>query len=102
MCWASRLALPITFVRTETLPNEKNLNLAGINVDFDYLKTVNIRLVLGRDFNPGQPTDSTEAIIINRVAAKELHLGNNPIDKIIEVGSGPAYGGLPHGESFFA
>jgi putative ABC transport system permease protein len=75
-------------VRTETLPDEKNLNMAGINVDFDYLKTMSIRLVAGRDFNPGQPTDSTEAVIINRVAAKELNLGKNPLDKIIEVNTG--------------
>jgi putative ABC transport system permease protein len=79
---------PITFVRTETLPNEKNLNLAGINVDFDYLKAMNIRLVLGRNFEPGRPGDSTEAVIINRVAAKELNLGPNPIDKVIEVNAG--------------
>jgi hypothetical protein len=50
---------PITFVRTETLPNENNLNLAGINVDFDYLKAMNIRLVMGRNFQPGRPGDST-------------------------------------------
>lgn len=76
---------PIIFVRSETVPSENNLTLAGINVDFDYLKTMGIKPAAGRDFNPTMSLDSTEAIIINKQAVKELNLGESPVGKMIEV-----------------
>jgi putative ABC transport system permease protein len=79
---------PILFVRSETMPGENNLNLAGINVDFDYLKTLDIPVVQGRDFDPSMSLDSTQAIIINQQTVKELNLGNDPVGKIIEVNPG--------------
>ena len=79
---------PIFFVKSETLPDENNLNLAGINTDFEFMKTMGIRLIAGRDFDPQIPTDSTEAIIINKKGATELNLGEDPIGKMIEVNLG--------------
>jgi putative ABC transport system permease protein len=76
---------PIVFVKSETIPSESNLTLAGINIDFDYLKTMGIKPVLGRDFNPAMSLDSTQAIIINKQAAIELNFGENPVGKIVEV-----------------
>ena len=52
----------------------EGLNLAGINIDFDYMSTMEIEIVEGRDFDARTPTDSTSAIIINRQAARELNL----------------------------
>jgi putative ABC transport system permease protein len=75
----------ITIVKTETLPDVQNLNLAAINCDFDYLKTMGIQLVQGRDFDPAQGLDSTEAIIVNEAAVGILNLGDQPVGKIIEV-----------------
>lgn len=77
---------PIMFVRSETIPEEtKGLNLAGINVDFDYLKTMNIEMMEGRDFDPDQPSDSTNAIIINKKAAIELNMEDDALGRVIEI-----------------
>ncbi|OEK07481.1 ABC transporter permease [Roseivirga misakiensis] len=76
---------PIMFVKSETvIDDEGGLNLAGINIDFDYMSTMEVEVVEGRDFNPQTPTDSTNAIIINRQAARELNL-DAPVGKMIEV-----------------
>ncbi len=76
---------PIMFVKSETvIDDEGGLNLAGINIDFDYMSTMEIEIAEGRDFDPRTPTDSTAAIIINRQAARELNL-ENPVGQMIEI-----------------
>lgn len=76
---------PIMFVKSESvIDDEGGLNLAGINIDFDYMSTMEIEIVEGRDFDSNIPTDSTAAIIVNRQAARELNL-DDPIGKMIEV-----------------
>jgi len=76
---------PIMFVKSETvIDDEGGLNLAGINIDFDYMSTMEIDIVNGRDFDSNTPTDSTAAIIVNRQAARELNL-DDPVGKMIEV-----------------
>jgi putative ABC transport system permease protein len=57
------------------------------DVDHDYLQTLGIKLVAGRNFNPDMKTDS-QAVIINQTMAKKLGL-KNPIGKRI-VNYGPA------------
>ncbi|MBC9933683.1 ABC transporter permease [Chitinophaga qingshengii] len=47
------------------------------------LKTTGIKLIAGRDFNPAMATDSTDAFIINKAAAKRLGW-TDPIGKRIE------------------
>ncbi|MBC7922232.1 MAG: ABC transporter permease, partial [Ferruginibacter sp.] len=81
----------ITPVKTETLPDVPNLNLAAINGDFDYLKTMGIVLVKGRDFDPAQGLDSTQAIILNEAAVSVLNLGEEPVGKIVEVTENNAF-----------
>ncbi len=77
---------PIMFVKSETVPEEVNgLNLAGINVDFDYLQTMEIELLDGRYFDQNQPSDSTNAIIINKKAASELNMENDAVGRVIEI-----------------
>ena len=53
-------------------------------VDNDYIKTLGIKLVAGRNFTPGMSTDSN-ALIINEAMAKKLHL-ENPVGKRISNG----------------
>jgi putative ABC transport system permease protein len=48
----------------------ENINLYV--VDFDYIRQHRIPIVAGRDFSPSFPTDSTQALIINEHAVKEL------------------------------
>ena len=48
----------------------ENINLYV--VDFDYIRQHRIPIVAGRDFSPSFATDSTQALIINEHAVKEL------------------------------
>ncbi|NIJ51808.1 ABC transporter permease [Dyadobacter arcticus] len=40
--------------------------------DFDYVKTLGLKIIAGRDFSGAFSTDTTEAALINRTAAKSL------------------------------
>ncbi|MEO6583903.1 MAG: ABC transporter permease [Ferruginibacter sp.] len=44
-------------------------------VDYDYIKTLGLQLVAGRDFSKSYSTDINEAFIINETAVKELGFG---------------------------
>lgn len=80
---------PIIFIKSETvIDDEDNLNLAGISIDFDYMKTMGISILEGRDFNPKNPIDSTESIIINQQAALELNIAADPVGKAIQIRQG--------------
>jgi len=50
----------------------KNLDfrLADVHTDFDFLKTMEIPIIAGRDFNPELASDSSEAFIINEAAVE--------------------------------
>ncbi len=77
---------PIMFIKSETVVDETNgLNLAGINVDFDYMETMDIELLDGRYFDPNQPSDSTNSIIINKKAALELNMADDAVGRVVEI-----------------
>jgi putative ABC transport system permease protein len=40
--------------------------------DFEYVKTLGLRLIAGRDFSADYPTDTVESVLINRAAATKL------------------------------
>jgi putative ABC transport system permease protein len=40
--------------------------------DFEYVETLGLKIIAGRDFSAGFPTDSTSAVLINRSAATKL------------------------------
>jgi len=46
------------------------------SVGFDFVKMMKLNMVQGRDFSPQNPTDSTDAYIINETAAKEMYNGH--------------------------
>lgn len=79
---------PIISVRTASTPEGEDLTAAGINIDFDYLETMGMEVVQGRDFNPSMATDSTEGILINEQMISFLSLSENPIDEVIEINLG--------------
>ncbi|HSR16997.1 MAG TPA: ABC transporter permease, partial [Ignavibacteriaceae bacterium] len=56
---------------------EGGLSMQRWKIDYDYLKTLGIELVEGRNFSPEFGTDST-ALIMNEVAVKQFGF-NNPI-----------------------
>ncbi len=53
-------------------------------VDNDYINTLGMKMVAGRNFSPAMPTDS-QAVIINQTLAKELNL-KDPIGKRVANG----------------
>ncbi|MBO9203017.1 MULTISPECIES: ABC transporter permease [Niastella] len=55
-------------------------------VDEDYLRTLNISLDNGRDFNPALSSDSS-AVIINQTAARSMGFAGDAIDKTIAYGT---------------
>jgi putative ABC transport system permease protein len=55
----------------ESKPEEK-LSLNTEFADFEFAKTLGLKIIAGRDFSPAYPTDSTNAVIINRNAATKL------------------------------
>jgi putative ABC transport system permease protein len=55
-------------------PEDKTL-FAQIEVGYDFLKTMKIDLVAGRDFSPAFPTDSSN-FLVNEAAAKYMKLKN--------------------------
>ena len=40
--------------------------------DFEYVKTLGLKIIAGRDFSPQFATDTLEAVLLNRTAAKNL------------------------------
>jgi putative ABC transport system permease protein len=40
--------------------------------DFQFVKTLGLKIIAGRDFSPEHPTDTTNAVLINRTAAANL------------------------------
>ncbi|GAB3226694.1 FtsX-like permease family protein [Spirosoma arcticum] len=56
-----------------------------VRVDYDYLKTLGIRLRSGRDFAPSFATDSTSAVLVTTMMAKKLGLAN-PVGTIFKAG----------------
>lgn len=50
----------------------KNFGAFCYRVDTDYLKTLEIQLIKGRNFSSQMPSDSTKAVLINETLAKEL------------------------------
>jgi putative ABC transport system permease protein len=55
----------------EGKPNEK-LMFNTEFADFEFAKTLGLKIIAGRDFSALFPTDSTQAVMINRVAASML------------------------------
>ncbi|KAA9354723.1 ABC transporter permease [Larkinella humicola] len=56
-------------------------------VDYDYLKTLDIKLLAGRDFSRQYATDTTTSVIINETMAKELG-EKNPVGTLLNVSDG--------------
>ena len=60
--WRGQISFP------EGWAKNKSISLEYIPVDFDFIKTLGLRLVAGRDFDPSFATDKDTAVIINEEA----------------------------------
>lgn len=74
---------------TEIYPKDENGNGKEIHgniyhIDYDYLKTLGIKIILGRNFSRDFATDSASGVLINEEAVRELGWSRtNPIGKTI-------------------
>ena len=70
---------PWSIIRRVGEDTEMSKRVFFNQVDYDYFKTMGIRLHRGRAFSKENVNDSTRAIIINQEAAKYLGLTDDPI-----------------------
>jgi putative ABC transport system permease protein len=61
---------------------EPKTSILTYTVDYDYLKTLEMALIAGRDFSPDFPTDEKEALLVNESLVEFLHL-DDPVGKEI-------------------
>jgi|APTNR8051073442_1049403.scaffolds.fasta_scaffold00001_204 ABC-type antimicrobial peptide transport system permease subunit len=74
------------FARTYTaaLKTEKDEKEVDVlNIGDDYFKTVNVRLMAGREFEKESASDVKEAMIVNEEFVKVFELGSNPLGQRI-------------------
>jgi putative ABC transport system permease protein len=67
-------------VKNEKL-KEKEIDM--LNIGDDYFKTVNVRLIAGREFQKDQVSDIKESIIVNEEFIRTFELPSNPIGQRI-------------------
>ncbi len=53
---------------------KKTITVGMIYTDHDYIKTMGMEIVEGRDFSKGMSTDASEAFIVNEAAVRQLQL----------------------------
>jgi len=76
-------------------PTEENMvGLQSWSVDYDYLKTLGIRIKEGRFFSEEFPSDSS-AVVINEAAVKQFNLDPAPLGKKISTFNGVNPDGSP-------
>jgi ABC-type antimicrobial peptide transport system permease subunit len=64
----------------------KEVNTRWMVVDYDYLKTLDLQLLAGRDFSRRFATDSTSGVIINEAMAQQLGV-QDPVGVLFSVDS---------------
>jgi predicted permease len=65
---------------------EKEISTDWLLVDYDYLKTLNIKLLAGREFSPAYPSDSLDRVIITESMAKMIG-EKDPVGKFFQTDS---------------
>ena len=71
-----------TLSSSPVLTSKTGLNIQTWAVDCDYIKTMGMHLLKGRNFSPELKTDSG-AVILNETASKLFGFGNGPVGKKI-------------------
>lgn len=81
----------VTAPGTDSIADE-GLNISAIAVASEYLQTMGIPLLMGRDFGPqdeppaevGQPSQSPRPVIIDQTSARKLFGDENPVGKLLK------------------
>ncbi len=58
---------------------------AVFRVDHNYIKTLRMDIVRGRDFNPSIASDSTRSIIVNQTFVEAMGLGEDPVGQVFPI-----------------
>jgi putative ABC transport system permease protein len=72
------------------MESEEGMVERGINfavVDHDFIETLDIQIIQGRDFRQDMPADTLLAVVINETLAKRMNW-DDPIGKRVEMGDG--------------
>jgi putative ABC transport system permease protein len=69
----------------------KEMGFKPMAVDHDYLKTMGMKLLQGRDFSSGIPADTTYGVIINEAVVKRMGW-KEPLGKQVRIGGVPQNG----------
>lgn len=73
---------------------ENMVSLQNWSSDFDYVKTLGMKIKSGRDFSADFPSDSS-AVILNERAVQQFELGEDPLGKKISTFDGQLPDGSP-------
>ncbi|WP_332368024.1 ABC transporter permease [Spirosoma telluris] len=64
----------------------KEVTTNWVRIDYDYLKTLGIKLLAGREFNPSYATDSISNVIVTTSMAQKLGV-KNPVGSFFQAGA---------------
>lgn len=73
--------IPVNLVNDGNADLSKALSMQMLFTDFDFVSTMKMQVVAGRDFNKDMPTDKTGGFLINEEAVKKLGW-KNPADAV--------------------
>jgi len=76
----------IQVLRVEREDEMAEMALILAQTDYDYIKTMGMEIVQGRDFDRNMGTDDTAAVLINETGVKTLGWEDNPIGKKLQYG----------------
>ena len=78
--------LPLEGGMIMTFPNYQDktvmVKVEGFAVDYDYVKTLGITLLQGREFSPAFGSDLKQSVLLNETAARQLGL-TDPLGKLL-------------------
>jgi putative ABC transport system permease protein len=69
---------------------DRGVDLYG--ADFDFIKTMGMQIVTGRDFSRDVPSDTTFSVLVNEAMVKRM-AWENPIGKKFVFGNGSRHSG---------
>ncbi len=67
-------------------PQGEWINIRLLRADSDYLETLGIELIAGRDFIRDEPGDTIPSVIVNETLVRELEL-EDPVGERVSLGS---------------
>jgi putative ABC transport system permease protein len=76
----------IQVLRVEREDEMAEMALILAQTDYDFVKTMGMEIVKGRDFDRNMGTDKTEAVLINETGVKTLGWEDDPIGKKLQYG----------------